>query len=946
MTLLTTVRRLLAPVCRVGSIQAYTFLADNIARLRSMHYSASLAQLAITGIMTILRTTLRRGLSLEADNSPVPSEQSYSVFKISEGHELDDIAKRIAACKSWHVITYGDGNRIPDARSQIQAVDRAKKVWQARIRLAELSDLGWEGGLQAIIDSFVETIQTVANHIWSPLSGITTSKRPETLSWVIPVRAVSNNGENECVELSMNLKGRYVDDRVRWLAERKEIAAIFGLWIADFKLEYREYAKKKDTIWLVDPTDHENGRILSDWWISRESNRVEISQNVLQEEGRILDCTFPAKSAASELRAEFFGPRIGTQPAFITQTSLPQMCYQYLLSAFVSSAVSDIDQIADVEIKVVNDRRTLSLISDSIRGLAETMQQFGPMNAEDAYRIIVPALARWHKLPYTAEGILKLVRGGEVGKALDDGTEFCRLVQFACIEEINILISRGKWKQAGELCRNLERELPSTAVANAIQGLCRKLVSTSTRATRELRQTSGYPLHDAVRSENMSAAYGAIRKDQNLPAEVDKGGQVPLHIAASVSNISLIKLLLFFGALVDVPDTVKHRTALHFLAAEATSEGDSVENSVKAAELLLQNGADINASDIHGNTALLLAAGKGCEKLVALLVEAGADLNAQNKIGDTAIKRAAERGSDAAVTYFLNLEPKPMLDIPNKDGDTALLAAARNGHVNIARQLKDVGASMDFHTAVERGYGVVFELLDPSGNYDFNTALHLASAKGYENIARLLLEKGVDENVRDESNNTPLILAAENGHEEIVSLLLGKNANVHAVGSDNRTALLAVRGKHESIMRLLIAMGANVNARDQFCLTPLHAAALGGYEGAVKLLLDSGADVNAQSEDFKSPLHSAATSGSEVVMRLLLEAGAAVNVKDVNGDTPLLAVAQVYHEASAAMAELLLGKGADANSVNNDGYTALQWAIENENEPMRDLLLRHGASVS
>ncbi len=72
---------------------------------------------------------------------------------------------------------------------------------------------------------------------------------------------------------------------------------------------------------------------------------------------------------------------------------------------------------------------------------------------------------------------------------------------------------------------------------------------------------------------------------------------------------------------------------------KAAEKGDTA--AVKA---LLDRGADVNAKDENGGTALMEAALLGNNATVQALLEAGADVNAKNKYGRTALMMAAAEG--------------------------------------------------------------------------------------------------------------------------------------------------------------------------------------------------------------------------------------------------------------------------------------------------------------
>src|SRR5260370_19225882 len=67
------------------------------------------------------------------------------------------------------------------------------------------------------------------------------------------------------------------------------------------------------------------------------------------------------------------------------------------------------------------------------------------------------------------------------------------------------------------------------------------------------------------------------------------------------------------------------------------------QGDVKTGIAQLDEGADVNARDCDGDTALMLAAERGHIELVKVLLKNGADVNAENLNGETALMRAAER---------------------------------------------------------------------------------------------------------------------------------------------------------------------------------------------------------------------------------------------------------------------------------------------------------------
>ena len=121
-------------------------------------------------------------------------------------------------------------------------------------------------------------------------------------------------------------------------------------------------------------------------------------------------------------------------------------------------------------------------------------------------------------------------------------------------------------------------------------------------------------------------------------------------------------------------------------------------------------------------------------------------------------------------------------------------------------------------------------------NHRGETALHVLSRCGPDSkdsvrIARLLLERGVDVNMRDNDHDSPLHCASYNGKLEIVRELLNHGANASAKNKRDEVPLHQVlQGEYESqadgmrIAQLLLDRGVDVNARDKNGATPLHLA--------------------------------------------------------------------------------------------------------------------------
>merc|ERR1719408_898686 len=113
----------------------------------------------------------------------------------------------------------------------------------------------------------------------------------------------------------------------------------------------------------------------------------------------------------------------------------------------------------------------------------------------------------------------------------------------------------------------------------------------------------------------------------------------------------------------------------------------------------------------------------------------------------------------------------------------------------------------------------------------------------------MLVDVGVDVEVKDSEGRTPLLCAAGSGSAEVTRLLLEARASPDPDTADSKfftpLALAAYHG-HVEILQILWNAGADLNKKSHTeCTTPLHVAACIGSEPAVRFLADASADLEA-----------------------------------------------------------------------------------------------------
>ncbi|XP_021355949.1 tankyrase-2-like [Mizuhopecten yessoensis] len=219
-----------------------------------------------------------------------------------------------------------------------------------------------------------------------------------------------------------------------------------------------------------------------------------------------------------------------------------------------------------------------------------------------------------------------------------------------------------------------------------------------------------------------------------------------------------------------------------------------------------------------------------------------------------------------------------------------------------------------------------------------------------DRVAKFLSDGDIDVNWVSYTHDCCPIHVASQGKPTIVQMLLDAKCNVNV--KDNRGNLpihhAAMKG-HSDIMKTLIDAGSEINTQDKNGWTPLHCAAYWGHLEAVKVLVKHGAEVNTKNKDERTALHETARSQDYHEERLgdiatiLIAAGSDVNAKSSDlgeADFTGLMFAAYHNHPEVALA--FTTSGCDINAYGTNGWTALHWAVDRDNEEMVYVLLEEG----
>ena len=302
---------------------------------------------------------------------------------------------------------------------------------------------------------------------------------------------------------------------------------------------------------------------------------------------------------------------------------------------------------------------------------------------------------------------------------------------------------------------------------------------------------------------------------------------------------------------------------------------DSKSVTADDIRLLISKGANVNARSRSYLTPLMQAAYESNPEIIQVLIENGADLEARSGTKSTALKLAACFSKSPEVVQVL-IDNGAEIESRDEYGRTPLMIRA---------SYFSLGSPENIQVLLENGADI--EARDHEG---MTPLMRAASGNQPENI-QVLLENGAQINARDTYNGTPLKHAIFQRREaDIVQLLLDNGADIEERHNGGRTPLmLAAWTSTPEVVQLLLDNGADINARDNFGNTPLHYSILDYYDvdpEIITLLIKAGADVNARDNNgntalmeiaaWKSVLNVPLPDKSEIrqIRQILIDAGA------------------------------------------------------------------------
>ena len=432
--------------------------------------------------------------------------------------------------------------------------------------------------------------------------------------------------------------------------------------------------------------------------------------------------------------------------------------------------------------------------------------------------------------------------------------------------------------------------------------------------------------------------------------DVNKDGTSPLLLACSTAQAETVRNLLKAKAAPNIAD-VEGDASLHAAIAANCSE--------RTLQDIIDHGANVNAVNKKGRTALLLGCSYRHTDSVRVLLEAGADATIADEEGFSCLHAAID-GYCSLETLRALTDHGANINVARKDGTSAFLRACSTGQSESVKFLLEAGADVNItkpcgntclHEAVigRCSNEILKKIIQHGVNVNYinsksQTVLICACYAAQVGSVKLLLENGADPNISDDCSFTCLHAAVHGCcTNETLQEIITRHAHLDAQDTDGRTALLlACLFRRQDSVSILLEVGSNPNIADNDGITCLQAAVKEAFrKKVINTIINHGANVNAKNKDNRTALITACARGNKDAINGLLGAGADPKIVDANNDTCL-------HEAvmsgcNTSVLQSIIDHGADVNATNKNRVAILSIACQMGNVDAINVLLKAGA---
>jgi ankyrin repeat protein len=307
-------------------------------------------------------------------------------------------------------------------------------------------------------------------------------------------------------------------------------------------------------------------------------------------------------------------------------------------------------------------------------------------------------------------------------------------------------------------------------------------------------------MHELVAQDDIRAMQTTVEQNPQSVNELNESGLPPLYTAARHRNRAAVEFLLNQGATLDI-------FACGYLG------------KANEAELLLARSPEqAQAATASGMTPLHFAARAGYYDVANVLLRCGADVNARDRQGNTALIEACHGGPWK----------------PQADDQIVQLLLDNNAHVDLFKAAA-IGRADLIEAILDDTANVIDDL-----NMEEETALHVAAQNNQFAAVKLLVERGANINRSDAVGIAALHRTSGQCSDELIQYLIDHGANAHlccyVACGDERGTLQALARNPDTVeeflyeynavgyaihcwqlgtLRVLLRHGANLSKEDQ-----------------------------------------------------------------------------------------------------------------------------------
>ena len=323
------------------------------------------------------------------------------------------------------------------------------------------------------------------------------------------------------------------------------------------------------------------------------------------------------------------------------------------------------------------------------------------------------------------------------------------------------------------------------------------------------------PLHEACLSGSIASVKTLLSEGMD-PFKTNFAGQFPLDLAAARGQWEICDYLIQFMSSTKDISTLPSNA---LLLALTNGKHD-------VAKLLIKKGINVHHKNGKNVNALMLAAQENQSSILKILLENGLNVNEKDALGYSPLHYAASKNAQLSITFLLENggDPNSLNEKLSCPLVSAIIGRAPEAACLLAKSL-NTGV---LHQKVHGG----------------KTLLHLALEFGNPELAKILIDAGIDVTAVTNKGESVLHLAANSGNIELIKYLINTGkCSLDETLPDGRNVLhIAAGSGHISLTKYLIEeIGMSIEATDALGRNPLYFATVGRSPDIGRYLISKGA---------------------------------------------------------------------------------------------------------